>query len=210
MADFIFKQRRQGFFFLSDPIIAPNSHPASGASAPTASTALRRHEVALNRFRPLAIPPKEDTLRWLRPEHPLGDQSVRYAIFFSLRPSIEEAHDHERLCKAACASKVRLSLVERAPDGQDQAAEVSEVRTRLSAGGNWIRTFSSPIHPHPFSRQPLLSPLKVRQCRDQEPGVRIELSPNLGDGLRDQAAAVWDCEDAGLAATSIPSVNLTP
>ena len=38
----------------------------------------------------------------------------------------------------------------------------------------------------------------------------IELSPNLGDGLRDQAAAVWDCEDAELAATSIPSVNLTP
>src|SRR5271165_723653 len=38
---------------------------------------------------------------------------------------------------------------------------------------------------------------------------RSELSPNLGDGLRDQAAAVWDCEDAGLAATSIPSVNLT-
>ena len=37
-----------------------------------------------------------------------------------------------------------------------------------------------------------------------------ELSPNLGDGLRDQAAAVWDCEDAGLAATSIPSVNLIP
>jgi transposase len=40
--------------------------------------------------------------------------------------------------------------------------------------------------------------------------ARHELSPNLGDGLRDQAAAVWDCEDAGLAATSIPSVNLTP
>jgi hypothetical protein len=37
-----------------------------------------------------------------------------------------------------------------------------------------------------------------------------ELSPNLGDGLRVQAAAVWDFEDAGLAATSIPSVNLTP
>jgi hypothetical protein len=37
-----------------------------------------------------------------------------------------------------------------------------------------------------------------------------ELSPNLGDGRRDQAAAVWDCADAGLAATSIPSVNLTP
>ena len=40
--------------------------------------------------------------------------------------------------------------------------------------------------------------------------LTAELSPNLGDGLRDQAAAVWDCEDAGLAATSIPSVNLTP
>ena len=37
-----------------------------------------------------------------------------------------------------------------------------------------------------------------------------ELSPNFGDGLRVQAAAVWDCEDAGLVATSIPSVNLTP
>jgi hypothetical protein len=31
-----------------------------------------------------------------------------------------------------------------------------------------------------------------------------ELSPNLGDGLRVQAAAVWDWEAAGLAATSIP------
>ena len=40
--------------------------------------------------------------------------------------------------------------------------------------------------------------------------LAVELSPNLGDGLRDQAAAVWDCEDAGLAATSIPSMNLTP
>src|SRR5205085_12254327 len=37
-----------------------------------------------------------------------------------------------------------------------------------------------------------------------------ELSPNVGDGLRVQAAAVWGGEDAGLAATSIPSVNLTP
>ena len=41
-------------------------------------------------------------------------------------------------------------------------------------------------------------------------GTDNELSPNVGDGLKDQAAAVWDCEDAGLAATSIPSVNLTP
>ena len=42
------------------------------------------------------------------------------------------------------------------------------------------------------------------------PAGADELSPNLGDGLRHQAAAVWDCEDAGLATTSIPSVNLTP
>ena len=41
-------------------------------------------------------------------------------------------------------------------------------------------------------------------------GYDGELSPNFGDGLRVQAAAVWDFEDAGLAATSIPSVNLTP
>jgi putative DNA primase/helicase len=38
----------------------------------------------------------------------------------------------------------------------------------------------------------------------------VELSPNFGDGLRVQAATVRDGEDAGLAATSIPSVNLTP
>jgi hypothetical protein len=37
-----------------------------------------------------------------------------------------------------------------------------------------------------------------------------EVSPNFGDGVRVQAAAVWGFEDAGLAATSIPSVNLTP
>jgi hypothetical protein len=37
-----------------------------------------------------------------------------------------------------------------------------------------------------------------------------ELSPNVGDGLKVQAAAVWDWEDAGVVATSIPSVNLTP
>ena len=50
-------------------------------------------------------------------------------------------------------------------------------------------------------------PVKVREWISS---ALAELSPNLGDGLRDQAAAVWDCEDAGLAATSIPSVNLTP
>ena len=45
---------------------------------------------------------------------------------------------------------------------------------------------------------------------ERMPGIGDELSPNFGDGLRVQAAAVWDFEDAGLAATSIPSVNLTP
>jgi hypothetical protein len=37
-----------------------------------------------------------------------------------------------------------------------------------------------------------------------------EPSPNFGDGLRVQAAAVWDFEDSRLAATSVASVNLTP
>ena len=41
-------------------------------------------------------------------------------------------------------------------------------------------------------------------------GGLVEISPNVGDGLKDQAAAVWAFESAGLAATSIPSVNLTP
>jgi hypothetical protein len=60
----------------------------------------------------------------------------------------------------------------------------------------------------PRSRALSHSPFSpLRRC--SAPGQQ-ELSPNLGDGLRDQAAAVWDCEDAGLAATSIPSVNLTP
>ena len=59
--------------------------------------------------------------------------------------------------------------------------------------------------------------LKVDQARrlkdlerENQRLKKAELSPNFGDGLRVQAAAVWDFEDAGLAATSIPSVNLTP
>jgi len=42
------------------------------------------------------------------------------------------------------------------------------------------------------------------------PDEEAEISPNVGDGLKDQAAAVWAFESAGLAATSIPSVNLIP
>ena len=57
--------------------------------------------------------------------------------------------------------------------------------------------------------------VEIPRCRimseaHHHPAGPTELSPNLGDGLRVQAAAVWDFEDAGLAATSIPSVNLTP
>jgi hypothetical protein len=48
----------------------------------------------------------------------------------------------------------------------------------------------------------MMGPVSKRKSR--------ELSPNFGDGLGVQAAAVWDFEDAELAATSIPSVNLIP
>jgi hypothetical protein len=44
----------------------------------------------------------------------------------------------------------------------------------------------------------------------RSPEDLLELLSNLGDSRRVQAAAVSDREDAGLAATSIPSVNLTP
>ena len=40
--------------------------------------------------------------------------------------------------------------------------------------------------------------------------ANLEISPNVGDGLKDQAATVWAFEGTGLATTSIPSVNLTP
>jgi hypothetical protein len=62
------------------------------------------------------------------------------------------------------------------------------------------------------TRKALYSALGSVAAQLNEDGdeVNMELSPNLGDGLRGQAAAIWDCEDAGLAATSIPSVNLTP
>ena len=51
----------------------------------------------------------------------------------------------------------------------------------------------------------------VASSTDQTAGSgREELLPNFGDGPRVQAAAVWDFEDVGFAATSIPSVNLTP
>jgi putative transposase len=48
------------------------------------------------------------------------------------------------------------------------------------------------------------------QSRRNKRAAKRELSPNVGDGLTGQAAAIWDFEDAGLPATSIPSVNLTP
>src|SRR5712671_6371563 len=73
------------------------------------------------------------------------------------------------------------------------------------------------LYVHVCKMETLRAAYEMAKQNDGAPGVDgvtfeaiEELSPNLGDGLRDQAAAVWDCEDAGLAATSIPSVNLTP
>src|SRR6266850_2393143 len=40
--------------------------------------------------------------------------------------------------------------------------------------------------------------------------VERELSPNFGDGLAGQAAAVVGSRSVGLAMTSIPSLNVTP
>jgi hypothetical protein len=40
--------------------------------------------------------------------------------------------------------------------------------------------------------------------------VIVELSPIFGEGLTDQAAAVWDWTSSGLAMTSHPSANFTP
>src|ERR1700719_4466945 len=86
------------------------------------------------------------------------------------------------------------------------------------------KKFQLPTHASAKSSGSRLAALNTRNVRCRSGGkgqllkvwasqarrVGKELSPNLGDGLRDQAAAVWDCEDAGLTATSIPSVNLTP
>ena len=67
------------------------------------------------------------------------------------------------------------------------------------------------LAPDPQEPHPVRKLLPARRSRSPDRGVRrrLELSPNFGDGPRVQAAAVWDCEDAGLAAT-IPSVNLIP
>jgi hypothetical protein len=65
------------------------------------------------------------------------------------------------------------------------------------------------VHPEVLSRSEF-SMAYFRLARRYHPDVNPEISPNFGDGLGVQAAAVWDCKDVGLAATSIPSVNLTP
>src|SRR3954451_12664514 len=79
---------------------------------------------------------------------------------------------------------------------------------------------SQPPQPGPAPRvmlQTQRSRILLAGCTTQPSGAAApknlalhELSPNVGDGLRVQAAAVLGCEYAGLAATSIPSVNLTP
>ena len=70
----------------------------------------------------------------------------------------------------------------------------------LAIGRDEQPAIAAALHPHQ----------RIERIGRRRHDAFRELSPNFGDGLRVQAAAVWDCEDAGLAATSIPSVNLTP
>src|SRR5258705_13948557 len=53
-----------------------------------------------------------------------------------------------------------------------------------------------------------LTPALGRQNDTTSPSA--ELSPNFGDGLAGQAAAVVGSRSVGLAMTSIPSLNVTP
>jgi hypothetical protein len=47
----------------------------------------------------------------------------------------------------------RFENWERSAAGVDLYLDRNQVRTRLPAGGRWIRTFGSPTDPFPFSRQ---------------------------------------------------------
>jgi hypothetical protein len=49
----------------------------------------------------------------------------------------------------------------------------------------------------------------ARTYRQIQAAVPPELSPNFGDGLKDQAAA-WACDRAEWPMTSNPSANFTP
>src|SRR5258705_8380582 len=57
----------------------------------------------------------------------------------------------------------------------------------------------------PRLRQAVAGKLRLNWSPEQ-----IELSPNFGDGLAGQAAAVVGSRSVGLAMTSIPSLNVTP
>ena len=79
--------------------------------------------------------------------------------------------------------------------------------TKTLKGGEWLIKESTPSEtyiPEDFNEE---QKMVLEMCNSF---LDTEVSPNLGDGLTDQAAAVWDFEGTELATTSIPSVNLTP
>src|SRR5437899_11303963 len=70
-----------------------------------------------------------------------------------------------------------------------------------------LNGYPGPAHVLTLAKELALTESQLQQVTaiyDRMSAAAKELSPNLGDGLRVQAAAVWVC--AGLAATSIPSV----
>jgi hypothetical protein len=128
---------------------------------------------------------------------PSGGEDIRECI-------VEGAH-----AKAGDPNNTRRAIPgQQQTTGSDQLAQPSEsVKSQPVCGTP--KFFLTPPLPRGSSSNPGPRAREGISCHSS--GLHsAELSPNLGDGLRDQAAAVWDCEDAGLAATSIPSVNLTP
>jgi hypothetical protein len=109
------------------------------------------------------------------------------------------------LAAAVAISLGALSL-DAATDEEDNptalAGAMSGVKTTLEAGLKASEREGEPISAK-FGIEDGKLQLSIYTATE-------ELSPNFGDGRRVQAAAVWDREDAGLTATSIPSVNVTP
>jgi hypothetical protein len=63
----------------------------------------------------------------------------------------------------------------------------------------------------PIDRPHVIVGNSIRLVSGVESGDALgELSPNFGDGLAGQAAAVMGWRSVGLAMTSIPSLNVTP
>jgi transposase len=112
----------------------------------------------------------------------------------------------------------------------DKGYDSNAVRRKIESKGaapnippksnrRWKNCFSPWLYRHRNAIERMFGRLKDfrriatrydRLARNFLTAVCLEVSLNLGDGLRGQAAAVWDCEDAWLPATSIPSANLAP